>query len=159
MRYGLNTAVMVLLVLGVIGFVEALSYRHNARLDLTENRRHSLSAQTVQLLGELKQDVHAVAFFRSDQPGKRVAEDLLEQYERAFELGIPPGPATRGVAYYNLACAYARTGQKDKALESLSRAVDEGFSDRAGMERDEDLAPLRPDPRFQQLLSRIGGGR
>jgi ABC-type uncharacterized transport system involved in gliding motility auxiliary subunit len=82
-RYGLNTAVMVLLVLGVIGFVEALSYRHNARLDLTENRRHSLSPQTVQLLGELKDDVHAVAFFRSDQPGKRVAEDLLKQYARA----------------------------------------------------------------------------
>ena len=82
-RYGLNTAVMVLLVLGVIGLVEALSYRHNARLDLTENRRHSLSSQTVQLLGELETDVNAVAFFRSDQPGKRVAEDLLEQYARA----------------------------------------------------------------------------
>ena len=40
-RYGVNTAVTILLVLGVIGFVEALSARHNARLDLTENRRNS----------------------------------------------------------------------------------------------------------------------
>ena len=81
-RYGLNTAVTILLVLGVIGFVEALSARHNARLDLTENRRNSLSPQTIQLLKNLKTDVNAVGFFRTDQPGKRVAEDLFKQYAR-----------------------------------------------------------------------------
>jgi tetratricopeptide (TPR) repeat protein len=83
-------------------------------------------------------------------------EEAVRSYERAFAMGIPPGPATRGVAYYNLACAHARLGQKDKAIEALSRAVDEGFADRAGMEKDEDLAPLRSDPRFQQLLVRMG---
>lgn len=81
-RYGLNTAVMVLLLLGIVGLVEAVSYRHSARLDLTENKRNSLAPQTIKLLRELKTDVGAVAFFRSDQPGKRVAEDLLKQYAR-----------------------------------------------------------------------------
>ena len=79
-RYGLNALVLVLLVVGIIAFVEAVSYRHNARLDLTENRRNSLSPQTVQLLKGLKTDIVATAFFRSDQPGKKVAEDLLKQY-------------------------------------------------------------------------------
>ena len=81
-RYGLNTAVMIVLVLAIVGLVEAVSFRHNARLDLTENRRHSLSPQTIQLLKNLKTEVNAVAFFRSDQPGKRVAEDLFKQYSR-----------------------------------------------------------------------------
>lgn len=81
-RYGINAGVMILLLLGIIGLVEAVSSRHNARIDLTENRRNSLSPQTIQLLGSLKTDVAAVAFFRSDQPGKRVAEDLLKQYAR-----------------------------------------------------------------------------
>ena len=81
-RYGVNTAVMVLLLLGIIGIVEAVSVRHSARLDLTENRRNSLSPQTIQILQNLKSDVNAVAFFRSDQPGKRVAEDLFKQYTR-----------------------------------------------------------------------------
>ncbi|HSF07690.1 MAG TPA: GldG family protein [Methylomirabilota bacterium] len=81
-RYGLNTAVMVVLLLGIIGLVEAISYRHNARLDLTENRRHSLSPQTIEVLKALKTDITAIAFFRSDQPGKRVAEDLFKQYAR-----------------------------------------------------------------------------
>jgi len=81
-RYGFNTLVMVVLVLGIIGVVEALSYRHNARLDLTENRRHSLSSQTIQLLRGLTMKVSAVAFYRSDQPGKRLAEDQFKQYAR-----------------------------------------------------------------------------
>ncbi|HSE93441.1 MAG TPA: GldG family protein [Methylomirabilota bacterium] len=81
-RYGLNTALAVVLLLAIVGLVEAVSYRHNARLDLTENKRHSLSPQTIQLLRDLKTDVNAVAFFRSDQPNKRAAEDLLKQYQR-----------------------------------------------------------------------------
>jgi ABC-type uncharacterized transport system involved in gliding motility auxiliary subunit len=81
-RYGLNTFVAVLLVLGVITVVEALSFRHNARLDLTENRRHSLAPQTIQVLKGLRSKVNAIAFYRSDQPGKRVVEDLFKQYVR-----------------------------------------------------------------------------
>ena len=79
-RYGLNSAVLVLLVLGVLTFVEAVSYRHNARLDLTENSRNTLAPQTIQLLRTLKSGVVATAFFRADQQTKRVAEDLLKQY-------------------------------------------------------------------------------
>jgi ABC-type uncharacterized transport system involved in gliding motility auxiliary subunit len=78
--YGLNAVISIVLVLGVIGFVEALSARHSARLDLTENKRRSLSPQTVQVLRNLKTDVNAVAFYRPEQPGKRVAEDLFKQY-------------------------------------------------------------------------------
>lgn len=81
-RYGLNAAVMVVLLVGIIGLVEAVSYRHNARLDLTENRRHSLAPQTIELLRGLKTEVSAIAFYRADQPGKRGAEDLLKQYAR-----------------------------------------------------------------------------
>ncbi len=81
-RYGLNAAVMILLVLGVTTIVQALSYQHNWRWDLTETKRFSLSPQTVQLLRGLKTDVSALAFFRGDQPGKRVAEDLFKQYAR-----------------------------------------------------------------------------
>jgi len=80
MSYGLNALVSILLVLGVVGFVEALSARHSKRFDLTENKRRSLSPQTVSVLRGLKTDVNVVGFFRSDQPGKRVAEDLFKQY-------------------------------------------------------------------------------
>ncbi len=86
-------------------------------------------------------------------------EDAVRSYERAFEAGIPPGVATRGVAYYNLACGYARLGRTDKALDALSHAVDEGFADRAGMESDADLAPLRQSPKYREILGRMPSQR
>jgi ABC-type uncharacterized transport system involved in gliding motility auxiliary subunit len=79
-RYGLNALVMIGLIFGVIALVEAVSYRHNWRVDLTENKRHSLSPQTIKVLAELPVPVKATAFFRPDQPGKRTAEDLFKQY-------------------------------------------------------------------------------
>jgi ABC-type uncharacterized transport system involved in gliding motility auxiliary subunit len=66
--------------LGIAVFANALSVRHSTRWDLTENRRNTLSPQTIQLLRSLKEPVQAIAFFRSDTPGKRTAEDLLGQY-------------------------------------------------------------------------------
>jgi ABC-type uncharacterized transport system involved in gliding motility auxiliary subunit len=79
-RYGLNAVVLIALMLGVIALVEAVSYRHSYRVDLTENKRWSLSPQTVKVVRELPAPVKALAFFRPDQPGKRAAEDLLRQY-------------------------------------------------------------------------------
>jgi ABC-type uncharacterized transport system involved in gliding motility auxiliary subunit len=79
-RYGAGAAVMILLALGVVVFANALSIRHSTRWDLTENRRNTLSPQTIQVLKTLKAPVEAIAFFRSDTPGKRTAEDLLRQY-------------------------------------------------------------------------------
>ena len=79
-RYGLNAAIMIVLILGVIALVEAVSYRHSWRVDLTENRRHSLAPQTIKVLKELRSPVKATGFFQPDQGGKRRAEDLLKQY-------------------------------------------------------------------------------
>jgi dienelactone hydrolase len=82
-------------------------------------------------------------------------EEAIKSYEKAFSAGIPPGANTRGVAYYNMACGYTKLGQKDKALEALSKAVAEGFTTRSTYETDEDLSPLRSEPRFQELLTRL----
>ncbi len=80
-RYGVNALAISVLLFGIIALVEAMSYRHSYRLDLTENRRHSLSPQTIKVLRSLQTDVAATGFFRSDLPGKRAAEDLLRQFE------------------------------------------------------------------------------
>lgn len=82
-------------------------------------------------------------------------EDALKTYEKAFEAGIPPGANTRGLAYYNMACAYARLKQNDKAFEMLNKTIDEGYTNRQTFETDTDLAPLRADARFQELLKRL----
>lgn len=82
-------------------------------------------------------------------------EDAIKTYEKAFEVGIPPGGNTRGLAYYNMACIYVRLKQNDKAFELLNKTIDEGFVDRPTFETDTDLAPIRSDSRFQQILGRL----
>ena len=84
-------------------------------------------------------------------------EAAVRHYERAFEVGIPPGPNTHGVAAYNLACGYARLGRKVDVLRSLETAVNEGGGN--AMASDPDLESLRNEPRFQALVARTSGLR
>jgi tetratricopeptide (TPR) repeat protein len=81
--------------------------------------------------------------------------EAARSYERAFAAGIPPGPNTRGAASYNLACAYARLGRADTALEALEQAAREGFGTRAGWEADPDLTTLHGDPRWPGIVARL----
>jgi tetratricopeptide (TPR) repeat protein len=58
-------------------------------------------------------------------------------------------------AHYALACARALSGDQEGALESLARAVECGFRDRARVEGDSDIASLRELSRFHELLEEM----
>ena len=73
----------------------------------------------------------------------------LTAFMRALELGYRK-PAT----LYNLACAHAQLREKDKAFDFLFRAIDAGYDSPSGIRHDEDLDPLRGDPRFRRALDR-----
>jgi predicted esterase len=57
---------------------------------------------------------------------------------------------------YSLARALSRLGAKREAVEALGKAADNGFGDRARLETEDDLAPLRAEPEFKKLLERLG---
>jgi tetratricopeptide (TPR) repeat protein len=61
-------------------------------------------------------------------------------------------------AYYNLACSYCLLGQNDDGLTALERAVSLGYRDVVHMMKDPDLAPIRQDTRFRNIMSRIIAG-
>jgi len=77
----------------------------------------------------------------------------LPAFTRALELGYRK-PAT----LYNLACAEARLGEKDKAFERLFQAIDAGFGSPDQIRNDDDLDSLHGDPRFRQALERAARG-
>lgn len=85
------------------------------------------------------------ALLRSD------TDEGIRQYERAFEIGIPPGRATYGIAAWNLACGYARKGRVDDAFAKLREALEHGFGSTAELAGDTDLTPLHSDPRWNDL--------
>jgi hypothetical protein len=69
----------------------------------------------------------------------------------AAELG--PADADH---WYDLACARALQGDRDGALDYLRRAIDSGYRNWAWIEQDPDLAGVRADRRFAELLAAHG---
>jgi hypothetical protein len=65
-------------------------------------------------------------------------------------------PIVTGPAQWGLAIAYAHLGENDRAFEQLERRFrDRGF-DMLTLKTNPDLDPLRSDPRFQDLVRRVG---
>ncbi|HZN41907.1 MAG TPA: DJ-1/PfpI family protein [Planctomycetota bacterium] len=81
-------------------------------------------------------------------------DDALAAHERCAAL-FPKEPATTRLGTYNIACILAMKGERERALTALELAVERGFRRDAFMLRDQDLASVRDDPRFQQLIERI----
>jgi tetratricopeptide (TPR) repeat protein len=71
-----------------------------------------------------------------------------------FEKAVTMAPQ-RGVDYYNLACAYAKDGIKDKAFSALDNAVKHGYNSKQHFETDPDLNLIRADDRYQKLLAHL----
>jgi dienelactone hydrolase len=87
------------------------------------------------------------------------AESLLRRkgYLQAaanLEWAAEARPSSSGILYA-LACAYSLGKQNLKAIEALKRAVENGFSDRAAIESDKDLDPIRQDPAFKKIVEAV----
>lgn len=63
------------------------------------------------------------------------------------------------VNWYNLACSCALTGMRSVALAALALAIDLGYKDADWMLQDEDLASLRQDPSFKELVEMARAAR
>ncbi|MYF25239.1 MAG: hypothetical protein F4090_04225 [Nitrospira sp. SB0672_bin_25] len=79
-RLGFNGILAVLLMAGILTIINFLVIRHGGRWDLSETRNFSLAPQTLQVLGELEQDVRVLVFAHERSPGFRTYRDLLEGY-------------------------------------------------------------------------------
>ncbi len=64
-------------LVGCAGIIVALTYRHTARIDLSPERRYTLSRHSREILGALDRDVHVTAFVRSEDPRTPFLKDLL----------------------------------------------------------------------------------
>lgn len=92
--------------------------------------------------------------------------DAMASYEKALELdpevfehrssaGVLLQERTvqeRAKFHFYLAKTYAKSGQNERALQYIRKALEEGFKERTKFLEDDDFAALRPLPEFEQLM-------
>ena len=81
LRYGSNTAVLVVVVLAMLVGVNYLATRHPLKKDLTKNQRYSLSDQTKKIVSSLKDDVRIVYFQRAADLEGGAGVDRIKDYQ------------------------------------------------------------------------------
>jgi tetratricopeptide (TPR) repeat protein len=59
------------------------------------------------------------------------------------------------LVFYNLACSYSLTGQFDRAVAALEKALSLGYRDFAWLAKDPDLKNLRAQPAYRDLKEKI----
>jgi tetratricopeptide (TPR) repeat protein len=59
------------------------------------------------------------------------------------------------IVHYNLACSYSLMNDAANALKHLSLSIENGYRDLAHMEKDEDLANIRSDPGYRELVNEL----
>jgi ABC-type uncharacterized transport system involved in gliding motility auxiliary subunit len=80
-RYGLNMFLMIVIVMGIIVFVDILTAKHSKRFDLTEEKRFTLSPQTQKVLNALENKAEILCFYTAGATNRMQMEDLLSQYK------------------------------------------------------------------------------
>jgi ABC-type uncharacterized transport system involved in gliding motility auxiliary subunit len=103
LKYGANSALMVLLFLGILGIVNYLGFQHRLRTDLSASRTFSLAPQSVNVTKDLKREIKATGFFQEKSPVRVEFKDLMESYRYyndkiRYEMVDPdkdPGTARR----------------------------------------------------------------
>jgi beta-lactamase regulating signal transducer with metallopeptidase domain len=74
----------------------------------------------------------------------------IDAFGRAIALGYRPGTSS-----YNIACAYALSGNHDAAFQWLDKSKQHGFELADHARGDRDLKSLHDDPRWDSLLAEL----
>jgi hypothetical protein len=100
--------------------------------------------------------------------GKRDASDLASAMEQGFRATGWKGALTKGIeirqarrkngysSAYRIAELYADLGDKDQAFRWLNTASQERDPGLVGLKTNFSLDPLRSDPRFVELVRKVG---
>jgi hypothetical protein len=76
------------------------------------------------------------------------------EFAQAFEL-----QSGNVLHWYNAACSWSLAGNTDRALAALEGALKRGYHDLGLLNTDEDLEPLRQDPRWETVVTKCSEAR
>lgn len=82
---GLNIALQIVALLGILGAVNYFGTRHHNRIDLTENKQYSLSDQSKKIVQNLKEPVNVSLFVKKGDTYSTNLENLWKEYSYASD--------------------------------------------------------------------------
>ena len=87
-------------------------------------------------------------------PQKSMEEKRYDQAIFFLSIAAEVDPESPSI-WYNRAAAYARKGDRKKALADLRQAVEKGWKDAAALEKDPDLEALRQDEGYREIVKAL----
>jgi tetratricopeptide (TPR) repeat protein len=90
----------------------------------------------------------------SDLARKGKSQEAIDGYLQLAKSQETP-PWLRAPLYFEIANVHAAEGAKEEALAALDQAVKAGYDDCLELQQNENMAPLRSDPRFTATVGRI----
>jgi eukaryotic-like serine/threonine-protein kinase len=139
-------------------------YRKALELDANYPSAHFFLGFALEQLGRLDEAIEHLIKARSLWSDNRVARLLAETYARAgydealkawaeiWEQDVRDG----SVQPTSVAMLYARVGEKDKAMQYLEQGFREHTRAIINLKSEPQLDNLRSDPRFQNMIRRMG---
>ena len=115
--------------------------RHYAHVDMPGHADYDIGARTLL----------AVVYARLDRP--KQAEAVLGSVLPAAEN--PDGLSHIHHAQFHIGATFGLLGNKVEAVRWLTRAADEGYPSFPRFSTDQSLEPLRGDPAFEALMTRL----
>ncbi len=111
----------------------------------------------------LERQAAARCLFYVNQYGKIKGNQFITagEWKRAavsYDLASKAYP-NDSLAFYNLSCALARSGEVGKAVKALEKAVKYGYRDLASIQSDEDLVAIRNDKGYQKIINNLSEKR
>jgi len=133
-------------------YPENLAVLQHRLFILTQAGRKQLASSFAKRLLELYPDRPEVLHWAGHA---ELIQNETGRAEALFEAALESGREEADVLY-DLACSRALANDRDRALDLLRRAVSAGYRNWAWIESDPDLANVRSDPRFSELLRAHG---
>ena len=127
-----------------LAFFSGLAYEQKGKYEEATAKLQ----QTIAYSKNVSYPFAALAHLFATSGKKNEARRIIQQLSNSSNQTYVPA--------YDMAIIYVGMDEKDLALEWLQKAYTERSSWLAYLKADPRLNPLWPDPRFQQLLSRVG---
>ncbi len=123
-----------------------LSFSTYAQSDKSNKDFENYSEQQMTIVGKAFQNKNYTQVLTALQDWEKRYTALPADVQKEYAYGAG------NAIYYNLACAYSLNKQANKAIESLKKAIELGYDNRAHIDEDSDLDFIRKNKQFIKLV-------